>query len=225
MREALKPMPSDSSIPSLEPTSLPALINESGRRILWIVGVYRAVCAALLLSTALFLDLRSAGIVAPNAFVTAAGLYFLFSMAAFWWVQRDSFDHPLAPLLLSLLLGDIFFIALLTYASGGAGTPLSILLFPQLAASGWLMRTQIAFFHAALASSVLIALEGWRLIEGDVAAAQILQTGLVGFGYFATVAIALALGTFTKASEDLAAQRGIDVANLEQVNRLIIQDM
>src|SRR6185312_5667291 len=218
-------MSSDSSIPSLEPTSLPALINESGRRILWIVGVYRAICAALLLSTALFLDLRSAGIVAPNAFVTASGLYFLFSMAAFWWVQRDSFDHPLAPLLLSLLLGDIFFIALLTYASGGAGTPLSILLFPQLAASGWLMRTQIAFFHAALASSVLIALEGWRLIEGDVGAAQILQTGLVGFGYFATVAIALALGTFTKASEDLAAQRGIDVANLEQVNRLIIQDM
>ena len=72
--------------------------------------------------------------------------------------------------------------------------------------------------------SVLIALEGWRLIEGDVGAAQILQTGLVGFGYFATVAIALALGTFTKASEDLAAQRGIDVANLEQVNRLIIQE-
>src|SRR5689334_9977893 len=225
MREALKPMSTDSSIPSLEPTSLPALINESGRRILWIVGVYRAVCAALLLSTALFLDLRSAGILAPNAFVTASGLYFLFSMAAFWWVQRDSFDHPLAPLLLSLLLGDIFFIALLTYATGGAGTPLSILLFPQLAASGWLMRTQIAFFHAALASSVLIALEGWRLIEGDVGVAQILQTGLVGFGYFATVAIALALGTFTKASEDLAAQRGIDVANLEQVNRLIIQDM
>src|SRR5208282_3922024 len=51
------------------------------------------------------------------------------------------------------------------------------------------------------------------------------QTGLVGFGYFATVGIALALGRYTKASEDLAAQRSIDVANLEQVNRLIIQDM
>ena len=35
----------------------------------------------------------------------------------------------------------------------------------------------------------------------------------------------MALGRYTKASEDLAAQRGIDVANLEQVNRLIIQDM
>src|SRR2546430_6831439 len=45
------------------------------------------------------------------------------------------------------------------------------------------------------------------------------------FGYLATVGVALALGGYTKPSEDLAAQRGIDVANLEQVNRLIIQDM
>ena len=57
------------------------------------------------------------------------------------------------------------------------------------------------------------------------ARAQLFQTGLIGFGYFATVGIAVALGRYTKASEDLAAQRGIDVANLEQVNRLIIQDM
>ena len=92
MREALNSMSSDSSIPSLEPTSLPALITESGRRILWIVGVYRAVCAALLLSTALFLDLRSAGIVAPNAFVTAAGLYFLVASG----FRHSTYPRPLA---------------------------------------------------------------------------------------------------------------------------------
>jgi hypothetical protein len=53
----------------------------------------------------------------------------------------------------------------------------------------------------------------------------VFQTGIIGFGFFATVGIAVALGRYTKQSEDLAAQRGIDVANLEQVNRLIIQDM
>ena len=213
------------AIPPFEPPPLLATITESGRRILWIVGVYRAVCGALLLGTAIFFDLRTIGIGAPNAFLTAAGLYFMFGMAAFWWVQRESLLLPLPALLLSLLFGDIFFIALLMYAGGSAGGPLSILLFPQLAASGWLMRTQIAFFHAALASSVLIALDSWRLIDGLIPPTQILQTGLVGFGYFATVGIALALGRYTKASEDLAAQRGIDIANLEQVNRLIIQDM
>ena len=213
------------AIPPFEPPPLSPMITESGRRILWIVGLYRAVCGVLLLGTALFLDLRSVGIGAPNAFVTAAGLYFAYGILTFGWVQRESLGLPLPALLLSLLAGDVIFIALLMYAGGNAGGPLSILLFPQLAASGWLMRSQIAFFHAALASSVLIALDSWRLIDGLISPTQILQTGLVGFGYFATVGVALALGTYTKASEDLAAQRGIDVANLEQVNRLIIQDM
>ncbi len=201
------------------------MINESGRRILWIVGIYRSVCATLLLGAALFIDLRMAGVGLPNAFVTASGLYFLFGIASFLWVQRESLVIPLPALLLALLVGDVFFIALLMYSGGGASGPLPILLFPQLAASGWLMRTRIAFFHAALASSVLIAVDSWRLIDGLIPAPQILQTGLIGFGYFATVGAALALGRYTKASEDLAAQRGIDVANLEQVNRLIIQDM
>ena len=213
------------AIPVFEPPALPALISDTGRRILWIVGLYRAVCGAILLGMALFIDQRELAIAAPNAFVTAAGLYFIFGLVSFWWVQRDSLLLPLPPLLLGLLVGDIFFIVLLMYSGGGTGGPLSILLFPQLAASGWLQRTRIAFFHAALASSAMLMLDGWRLIEGQIGGAQIFQTGLVGFGYFATVGVAFALGRYTKESEDLAAQRGIDVANLEQVNRLIIQDM
>jgi two-component system sensor histidine kinase PilS (NtrC family) len=220
-----EPHPPRAAIPQFEPPALPSLITESGRRILWIVGLYRAVCGVLLLGAALFFDLRTIGIAEPNAFVTAVGLYFLYGLLTLWWVQRDALLLPLPALLLSLLVGDLFFIGLLIYSGGAAGGPLSILLFPQLAASGWLMRTQVAFFHAALASSALLALDSWRMFQGFISGAQLFQTGLVGFGYFATVGIALALGRYTKASEDLAAQRSIDVANLEQVNRLIIQDM
>jgi two-component system sensor histidine kinase PilS (NtrC family) len=213
------------AMPVLEQSSLGSLVSESSRRILWIVGIYRAVCGALLLGAALFLDLRVLSITTPNAFVTAAGLYFLYGLMTFLWVQRDAPLLPLPAVLTSLLMGDLFFLALLIYSGGSSGTPLSILLFPQLAASGWLLRSQVAFLHAALTSSVLLMLDGSRLLQGQIPGAQVFQTGLVGFGYFATVGIALALGRYTKASEDLAAQRSIDVANLEQVNRLIIQDM
>ena len=213
------------ALPPFEQASLPETINESGRRILWIVGIYRAVCGTLLVGIALFLDLKVAGVGLPNAFLTATGLYFIFGLLAFLWIQRESLLIPLPALLLTLLIGDIFFISLLMYSGGSASGPLPILLFPQLAASGWLLRSRIAFFHAALASSVLIAVDSWRLIDGLIPSPQILQTGLIGFGYFATVGVALALGRYTRASEELAAQRGIDVANLEQVNRLIIQDM
>jgi len=161
------------AIPPFEPPPLPLLITDSTRRILWIVSLYRAVCGALLLGAALLLDLRALSIGAPNAFITAAGLYFLYGLGAFLWVQRDSQLLPLPALLLSLLAGDLCFLALLISSGGSAAGQLSILLFPQLAASGWLMRTQVAFFHAALTSMVLLGLDGWRLLEGSIPGAQL----------------------------------------------------
>jgi two-component system sensor histidine kinase PilS (NtrC family) len=113
----------------------------------------------------------------------------------------------------------------MTVASGGVGGPLPILLFPQLAASGWLLRPRVALLHAALTTTVLLGLDVVRLLEGAIGGAQVFQMGLIGFGYFATIGIAVVLGSYAKASEALAEQRGIDVANLEQVNQLIIQDM
>ena len=221
--------PSMTSAPSLTPPieQVPPPLSqaESARRILWIVGIYRAVCGAALLGTALLLDLKVLGISAPNLFLTYSTIYFIFGLATFWIVQRETLPLSLPSLVSALLAGDILCIALVMVAGGTTGGSLPILLFPQLAASGWLLRTQTAFFHAAFASFILLGLDVWRMLQGQVSGAQPFQTGLIGFGYFATIGIAVALGRYTKASEELATQRGIDVANLEQVNRLIIQDM
>ena len=200
-------------------------MEDSGRRILWIVGLYRAICAALLLGAALLLDPKVIGVLNPNAFVTSTGLYFLFGLATFWWVQQDKLPLPVPRLLFGLLSGDLLFLTLVIFAGGTFGAPLPILLFPQLAAAGWILRTQTAFLHAAFAAIALLGLDTYRVAEGMIGLPQMFQTGIIAFGYFATVGIAVALGRYTKQSEELAAQRGIDVANLEQVNRLIIQDM
>lgn len=208
-----------------DPLALPASITGSTRRILWIVGLFRAASGALLLGLALLLDLRSFDVTAPGSFVIAASLYFIFGLAAFGWIQQERLPLPLAQTLLALLAGDIFFLGLAMIAGGSTGAPLPILLFPQLAASGWLLRTRVAFFHAALAALMLLLLVGWHAIGGDIGGPQLFQTALVCIGYFAMVGTAVVIGRYTKASEDLATQRGIDVANLEQVNRLIIQDM
>ncbi len=217
--------PPITAVPRAEPRPLPPAITDSGRRILWIVGVYRAVCGAVLFGMAMVLDLKGLNIATPNAFVTATALYLGFGASAFWWVRQVRLPMPLPQTLLALLTGDVFFLALVMIAGGSTGAPLPILLFPQLAASGWLLRTRTAFFHAALATVVLLGLEAYRVVDGNIGAAPLFQTGLICFGYFATVGIAVALGRYTKMSEDLAEQRGIDIANLEQVNRLIIQDM
>jgi two-component system, NtrC family, sensor histidine kinase PilS len=213
------------AIPPFEPPPPPATITDSGRRILWIVGLYRAGCGVVLLVMALMLDLRGLNVATPNAFLSASGLYLLFGVVSFWWSQQDRLQMSLPQTLFALLGGDVFFLALVMIAGGSTSAPLPILLFPQLAASGWLLRTQTAFFHAAFATVVLLGLEAYRTVGGNIGVAPLFQTGLICFGYFATVGIAVALGRYTQLSEELAAQRGIDVANLEQVNRLIIQDM
>ena len=213
------------AIPPYSPPPVPATIAGSSRRILWIVGLFRAVSGALLLGLALLLDLRALNVTTPNSFLTAASLYFAFGLAAFGWIQQERLPLPLSQTLFGLLAGDVLFLALLMVAGGSTGAPLPILLFPQLAASGWLLRTQTAFFHAAIAAIVLLGLETYRMLGGGIPATQLFQTALICLGYFAMVGTAVVIGRYTKASEELAAQRGIDVANLEQVNRLIIQDM
>ncbi|HVE50087.1 MAG TPA: ATP-binding protein [Casimicrobiaceae bacterium] len=214
------------AIPPFEPPPLPATVADSNRRILWIVALYRAICGAVLLGIALLADLQALAVAVPNTFVTAAGLYFLFGLGSFWWLQQQQrLPLQLPTLALILLVGDVSLLAMVVMSGGSSVSPLPILLFPQLAAGGWLLRTQTAFFHAALATVVLLGLDLFRAYEGRITYTQLLQTALVCIGYFAMVGIAVALGRYTKASEDLAAQRGIDVANLEQVNRLIIQDM
>jgi two-component system sensor histidine kinase PilS (NtrC family) len=221
----MMPTPAPSLSPPIEQVAPVMSQSESARRILWIVGIYRAVCGAALLGTALLLDLKVLAISTPNLFLTYSTLYFFFGLATFWIIQRETLPISLPSLVSALLTGDILCIALVMVAGGSTGGSLPILLFPQLAASGWLLRTQTAFFHAAVASFILLGLDVWRMVQGQVSGAQPFQTGLIGFGYFATIGIAVALGRYTKASEELATQRGIDVANLEQVNRLIIQDM
>jgi two-component system sensor histidine kinase PilS (NtrC family) len=51
------------------------------------------------------------------------------------------------------------------------------------------------------------------------------QAGLLSCGYFATAWLAHTLAKYAQASERLAAQREIDLANMAQVNQLVIRDM
>jgi two-component system sensor histidine kinase PilS (NtrC family) len=128
----------------------------------------------------------------------------------------------LPALVSALLMGDVR-IALVMVAGGSraAAADPAVPKWPRAAGSCARGRR----FPRRDRELILLGLDVWRMFEGFVSGAQPFQTGLIGFGYFATIGIAVALGRYTKASEDLATQRGIDVANLEQVNRLIIQDM
>ena len=91
----------------------------------------------------------------------------------------------------SLLTGDVLFVALVMIAGGGTGGSLPILLFPQLAASGWLLRTQIGVLpRGARDASCCSVSTSCACSRVGSRATQLFQTGLIGFGYFATIGIA-----------------------------------
>jgi two-component system sensor histidine kinase PilS (NtrC family) len=55
--------------------------------------------------------------------------------------------------------------------------------------------------------------------------AQYVQAGLLSIGYFTTAWVAHTLAKYLVATEQLAAQREIDLASMAEVNQLVIQDM
>ncbi len=119
----------------------------------------------MLLGTALLVDPKLLNIATPNAFITGVGLYFVFGLASFWWVQQERLPLPLPHMLFGLLVGDVFFLGLIMFAGGGFGAPLPILLFPQLAAAGWLLRQETAFVQAGFASLALLGLDAFRVLD------------------------------------------------------------
>ena len=120
---------------------------------------------------------------------------------------------------------DIVFIVLLMSASGGVRGGLGLLLVVSLATTGLIGQGKLAVFYASLASIAALFEQTYRtIVLGDESSA-FLQTGLLSMGFFATAVLAHYLAQRIVVSERVAVKRGVDLANLAQVNQLVIQDM
>lgn len=119
---------------------------------------------------------------------------------------------------------DILAITLLMYASGGAGSGVGMLLVVAIASGGIIMAGQAANFLAALAAVATLTEEVFLGITGQFTA-NYTQAGLLGATFFATAMLAYVLARRARESEELAVQRGIDLANLAQLNEHVIQRM
>jgi two-component system sensor histidine kinase PilS (NtrC family) len=62
----------------------------------------------------------------------------------------------------------------------------------------------------------------WRY---DAGVADFVQSGLTSVAFFATAGLASTLARYARTSEEIAEERKIDLANLSQINELVIRDM
>jgi two-component system, NtrC family, sensor histidine kinase PilS len=192
-------------------------------RSLFYFNAYRLLVALLLLTTmAIWGAHLWFGSRDPTLFVVANVFYLLFSVGSFVLISaRRRFN-----LQLSLqVAADVGFIVLLIYASSGISSGLGLLLLTTLAGAGLISRGRLTLFYAALASIGVLLEQTYEVLKLDMPETQFVQAGLLSAAYFAIAWLAHALARYTVASEQLAAQREIDLANMEQVNQLVIRDM
>ncbi|MBY0265037.1 MAG: HAMP domain-containing histidine kinase [Burkholderiales bacterium] len=192
-------------------------------RSLLLFNLYRTATAVLLLAAArVWGDTLQFGSRDMRLFLGAASAYLVFALAMFAWMRlRERFNWQLA----AQVGGDIGFTTVMMYASGGLASGLGLLLLTSLAAAGLVSRGRLTLFFAAIATIAVLLEHSYEVLRFSESGGQYVQAGLLSIAYFTTAWLAHTLAKRTVASEQLAAQREIDLANMAQVNQLVIQDM
>lgn len=219
MRDSLSLTGTFPSLRAAEPLS-----QESLWRSISFFNLYRLILAGvLLLVPTLFGDMFSLNARNQTEFFWAAALYTVLVLVS---VLAAVFQKPGTTVQLAFqICTDIVAVAALTYFGGGIQSNLGMLLLVSLALAGMIGRGRITLLFAALASIAMLLEHGYSVLTRDAAVAQFFQAGVLSTSYFAVAWLAHTLSKYAIASEKLAFRRGVDLSNMAEANRLMIQDM
>ncbi|MGA0586110.1 sensor histidine kinase [Dyella sp. KRB-257] len=133
----------------------------------------------------------------------------------------------IAPATVSItLIVDIGVAVMAVIAMHDARIGIAMMLAVNLSAAALVLPLRLSLFFASLAT---LGMLGHTVIEtpadGAINSHELVEAGLFGLAYFASTTLCNVLGRQLRATEALAEQRSIDLANLAQVNELIIRRM
>ncbi len=156
----------------------------------------------------------------------ASLLYVAMGALAWFTIRERRFDFESHAVVSAF--ADIVLLTILMHASGGLGSGLGILLIIAVASASLMQARRITIFYAALAAIAIILEHAWDYLTNRSATMADLvagypQVGMLGLGFFATAFLGYTLANRLRATEVLAERRGVDLANLTQLNELIIQ--
>lgn len=197
---------------------------DTPRRVLRFASLARALLAtALLLAASAYREPPLLGETWPVLFFAAALGWTLFGWAAWAWQRRRAVLLP-RQVLLQLAI-DIAAVTTLMYASGGIRSGLGALLVVFVGAASLTLNGRESLFAAAVAALAVLGQQLAGYSAGSGAVEDFVPAGVLGGIIFAVAAAAWPLARRLEESEALARQRGIDLANLAQLNDYIIQNL
>lgn len=120
---------------------------------------------------------------------------------------------------------DIVMGTVMLFAFGGLNSGVGVLLLITVGMSALLLPGRMALGTASLATVALLSESFYSLATGRMPDRDLGQSALVSVGFFVTVALFYWLARLTRESQELVERQGVDIANLAQINELIIQRM
>lgn len=197
---------------------------DASRRVARLVGVFRLLAALMLLVLSLAAqDTLLLGERYPNLFrLTAAAWSVLAGAILVFQARYPIPSRYRVPVLLGV---DITATTLLLYTGGGMVNGIGGLLVVFVGAAALTLSGRHAFLAAALATLAVLAEQMLAFSQGLALASDFVSAGVLGAVIFAITAAAFPLARRLEESEALAHQRGIDLANLAQLNEYIVQNL
>lgn len=201
----------------LSPSRLPL----TPRNTLTFVNLFRSVMLGVLLAMSLLQDSEGLPLVDGGALFHVWALLYALLIGGWFLLREGKLAHGLQ---LSLAIAsDIVMIVLLMGLNGGVRSGYGMLLLPYLAVAGLLSSGRYALFYAAIATGVLFSFEGYQYSRGFSLSPDLFQTALLSLAGFVTSGMTYQLGRAARESEELARRRGGEIANLNQLNELVLQ--
>ena len=198
--------------------------DDTAWRTLVVFSAYRVVLALGLSGAYAFLNSYfQLGVQQPTLAVTALVAYAVGSVLL---VVPALLREPRISLqVTAAVFVDVLAIGVLMHTSGGIRSGIGVSLLISLAAAGLITRGRLAVFHAAVAAIAVLVEHAFQMWRFDAPASDFLQSGLTSIALFATAVLGWTLARYASTSETIAKQRTIDLANLSQINELVIRDM
>jgi two-component system sensor histidine kinase PilS (NtrC family) len=166
------------------------------------------------------------GIDNPDMFLFASIGYTVFNVSTLLLLWQVRFS-PSQKQLFALFIIEIAAVILLMHSSGGASNALGYLLLVAAAAGGMLLRGQIAFFLAALASIAVISETAYRAVTDSLAnnSNAFFSAGILGGLIFISAIIFQYLTKKILTSNQEALSQASHAAHIQKLAQQIVERM
>lgn len=192
-------------------------------RILGYFNIYRTLLACLLTLLLIWGVIpRALGVIDIPVFRWAAFSYLAFGIASMIFIRGRFAAYSLQ--LMVAVVVDVVALSLMMHASGGVTSGFGMLLIVAVAGGSIIAGSRRAFLFAA-AATLAVLLQQLIPLRYPVYTGDYTHAGLLGGVFFCSAALAHVAAQRIRASEALAAKRGVDLANLAQLNEHIIHRM